>query len=229
LLPLMVSTSTGVLVIRDGTAGLRGARKLRVACRGPLGPALTALIAFDLLGTPAVPVMTGADMLVAARANDVDAVFVHGLEAPEQLPALIDAGLRPTFSVAFPGTGGTAQENSVAAGLFAAPPDLEALLSASPLATPAIMAAWRAVAAASLMDAALALPPLCPRGSVAHWRRACAATQSAQELLPPEVAGSVRLLAGTDSEAAVGQIFVDQAAQLALRRWLGERLNWRPT
>jgi hypothetical protein len=231
LLPLLVSTGIGVLMIRGGAAGLRGARPLRVACATPVGPALTALIAFDLLGTPTVPVMPKGDMSddlsPAARSGDVDAVFVHGLDAPSQLPALIEAGLRPTFSVAPAGYAGPPP--ATVAGLFAAPPDLDALLAASPRATPPVLAAWRAVAAASLMDIALALPRLCPSGTVAHWRRACAATQAASAVLPPGVSGAVRLLAGTDSEAAVNRIFVDQSAQLALRRWLGGRLNWQPT
>jgi hypothetical protein len=224
LLPMLVAISSGVLCTRVGTASssasLAGVT-IRLGCDAMVAPGLTVLMALHMLGAKPQPVMASPDCLEAARRGEVDAVFARGLDMPGQLATLSRFGLKPAFFVGFPAHGLTAPANR-------ALPDLAVLLASTRAENDPLLAAWRAVAAASLLEAVLALPRLCPASSLARWRAACD-----QALTTADLSGrlpeNVRLLAGAESAAAFDAVMVDGLAQSALHRWMATQLNWRPT
>lgn len=228
LLPMLAAISSGVLCMRVGaaspSAGLAGVT-IRLGCDAMVAPGLTVLMALHMLGAKPQPVMASPDCLEAARRGEVDAVFARGLDMPAQVATLSQYGLRPAFSVGFPSP-------PLATGL-ATPanrelPDLAMLLARTRDDRDPLMAAWRAVSAASLLEAVLALPLLCPAPSVARWRTACDQALTTADL-SGRLPGNVRVLTGADSAAAFDAVMVDGLAQNALHRWMAAQLNWRPT
>jgi len=220
LLPMLAAVSSGVLCTRDGARGLSG-RPLRIGCDAMVAPALTIFMALDMLGVQVQPVLVASGCVEAAQRGEVDAVFARGLDMPAHLESLRQAGLLPVFSVSFPHPG-------LAAPATPGLPDLATMLGGTPDDRRTLLAAWRAVTAASLLDAVLALPRLCPDASLARWRGACdqaRATNALADRLPH----TMRLLTGNDSAAAFSAVMVNGATQDALHQWMAERLHWRPT
>jgi hypothetical protein len=220
LLPMLAAVSAGVLCTRDGARGLTG-RPLRLGCDAMVAPALTVLMALDMLGVQVRPVLAAPGCVEAAQRGEVDAVFARGLDMPAHLASLRQAGLVPVFSVSFP-------HPALAAPATPELPDLATMLGGTPASNHPLLAAWRAVTAASLLDAVLALPRLCPDASLARWRGACdqaRATNALANRLPV----NMRLLIGNESAAAFGTVMANSATQDALHDWMADRLHWRPT
>jgi hypothetical protein len=223
LQPMLAAISGGVVCTRAGArppASLAGVT-IRLGCDAMVAPGLTVLMALQMLGAKPQAVMASPDCLESARRGEVDAVFARGLDMTGQLAALSQIGLKPAFSVGFPARGLAAPANSVL-------PDLAELLARSRPEGDPLLAAWRGVSAASLLEAVLALPRLCPASCVARWRTACDQALAMADL-SARLPANVRVLTGSDSAAAFGAVMVDGTAQSALHQWMATHLNWRPT
>ena len=104
-------------------------------------------------------------------------------------------------------------------------PDASELI-AGRVANDRLVAAWRATVGAADLDMALVLPQQAPAAMVALWRRAC--TQAAGSVQSLAQAISVRTLTSPAATAVTSAATPDTASLLELRRWLAERLDYRP-
>jgi hypothetical protein len=223
-LPLLALASTDVVMMRGGLNVPKRAGPLRLACGTVPQPAQTALMALDLLGIEAVAVRPAPDPLAAVRAGTVDAVFVRGSDVPGQVQALTAAGLLPAFTTGLPIPHAEPPLGHALHGV----PHLAGLLSPAQRSGDTRVTAWRALAAASALDLMLALPRLSTASSVANWRRACR-TSVASDAIGQQIARrSLLLLSDQDTATAMQLMRADATAQLTFRRWLADRLNWRP-
>ncbi len=193
--------------------GALGQQPARLAAAGPTAPDMAALLALDLLGVAASPVIlppaTTPEAGVAARL--VDAVVLTGAAPLERAAAL---GLTPWF--ALDGAGGAREP-----GL----PDLPSLgdLLADP-AHPEMLMACRAAAAALRVRGVLVLQALTPSDSVALWRGAAQRWVEA-EPEPPEP--GTRRVAGNAAADALAALCPPPQVALGYREWLLRRLGWQ--
>ncbi|HVC63469.1 MAG TPA: hypothetical protein VND19_24280 [Acetobacteraceae bacterium] len=216
-------------VVVGRAAAFASGGSLRIAAASPAGPDLPAVLGIELLGGRAqlVPDLAGSDALKAAFArNAVDAVLLRGYKVPAQVRALADAGAEPIFTLG-------ARDDTGALVRVAAFPDTPVLLElyaarrGTPLAGP-IFDAWCAAAAASQLEFGLVLPQLTPAAMVALWRRAGTDAADALGVQSAAMALDVRLLGGPAATASTAPAAANEAALLALRKWLASRFNWRP-
>ncbi len=220
-LPLLCGVSPGVLACRRPldprparqSARLPDGQALRVAVGGPLGPDAAALLALDLLGVPAVPVYGLVDPQAALAAGQVDAAFLSGpaaavLRGPDALYCL---GPPDGFAAADP--------------LLPQLPTLAGML-AGYAGDLALLAAWRAAAAAAQLDYALVMALVSEPASVALWRRA--ATDSVGDAPQPAFRPGVRSLAAPACNTVLSAIAADSGVLLAYQGWLATRLMWPP-
>jgi hypothetical protein len=235
MLPLAAVFGPGVLMVQGGlaadlTPGRRaggGARrgaarpggKLRLGVGPGPDPALTALLGLDLLGIGATGVPAWPDPVAAARQGAADAVFLHGPNAALQAPALLADGFRPALST---DRHGASADPALAAPYFLAGLP-EARLRHDPLVD-----AWRAAAAASMLCAVLVVPRMTPAAAIGRWRRAAAMTVADDDVRAAADREAMRLAAGSDAVGALAPMEVGGATQLALRRWMAQRVAWRP-
>lgn len=225
--PVMAATTPGVLVGRDPPVRLARGTRLRIAAASPTGPEMPALLAVDLCGAVAVPVFGLADQASAHEAlaqGGVDAVFVRGSDALEELAALASLHARPLFGFGVPAAEGMTRDP-----LLPDVPDLVEFatrLHGVPPHGP-LFAAWQAAAAATRLEFALVLPQLTPAAMVALWRRAGAQTAGTPEV--QRVSPSMRTVATPAANDSVSVIAARPTALLELRRWLAVRFNWRPS
>jgi hypothetical protein len=220
-LPLLACAGRGVVMLRGGL-GARRTSPVRVACQAGLDPGAAALLAFDLLGLPALPVAAGADVLQAVHGGAADAVFVSSETPSVQIQALLQAGLAPALSAGLPGGAGDA------AGHAALAPHLLALLPADRVRADPLVAGWTALAAASVTGMVLAVPRLSPAGAIARWQAACGATGSDPGVTEAVQARGAQWLTGLAAGRTMAAMVAPDAAQTALRGWLAMRLNWQP-
>jgi len=223
-LPLLALASTDVVMLRGGLNVPNRARPVRLPCGFEPQPAHTALMALDLLEIDAVPVPAAPDPLAAVRQGTADAVFVRGCDVPNQVRALTEAGLMPAFTAGMPVSRDAAPAGDALYGV----PHLLSLLAPAQRSGDSRVTAWRAVAAASALDLVLALPRLSTASSVARWRRACSAGLANLAIGRQIVSRSLLLLSDQETATAMRLMRADVPAQLTLRRWLADRLNWRP-
>ena len=223
-LPLLALTCTNVLMMRGGLAAPKAGRPVRLLCGTGPRPALTALMALDLIGIAAVPVHASMDAPLAVRNEIADAVFVHGSDVPGQMRALAEAGLSPSFCTALPLPTTELPPDHVLHGV----PHLLNLLAPAQRSGDPLVTAWRGVATASALDLVLALPRVSTASSVAAWRRACRASLASDVIAQQLDSRSLQNLSEQDTAAAMRLLWTGAPAQLTFRRWLAERLNWRP-
>jgi hypothetical protein len=95
-------------------------------------------------------------------------------------------------------------------------------------ASPALLAALRATAAAAVLDVALVLPQLSPANRVAMWRRACAEASATPDLVSEAASVGVRAAPAPATATLTRAIAADVPTLLALRTWLDARWGWRP-
>ncbi len=150
-------------------------------------------------------------------------MFVQGRDAPRRVAELARLGAEPLFAV------GTTDEagRRLRDPLFPDVPDLMELsggLAAAPL-----HAAWCATAAAAQLNTALVLPAATPAALVALWRRGGDQGLAEPALLEAAAAMPARPVATAGAARALAAIATDAPALLELRRWLAERLGWRPS
>jgi hypothetical protein len=209
MLPLFAAIGPGVLMVR-GALPAQGRAPLRLAAGPGLDGSLTALLGLALLGIPAVSV---------ARQAEADAHFLAGPQTAARAGALLEAGYSPAFSTCAGGA-------CMPAGLDA--PNFLAGLPPARLERDALVAAWRGLAAASGLCAALVLPRLCPAAAIGRWRRASAHGVTDGHLVEQARRQGLRLLAGGDAADALAPIWIDMAAQIALRHWMAMHDPARP-
>lgn len=217
-LPVLSGVSTGALVCRRSLASA-ASRPWRVAMASALEPAAAMLLGLELLGVPADPVAGVVDPLRALATGQIDAAFVPGVEAAAVAGALNAAAV---FSF------GQADADDLASPdpLLAEVPSLGAQIIASGAANTVLLSAWRAAAAASMLDFALVLQTLTAAPEVTVWRKA---GQNAQtQGVPAMPSGPTRLLAAPGCNAVMARIAADSPGLLAYRAWLTRRLGWRP-
>ncbi len=223
-LPLLALASTDVVMLRGGLNVPHRPGPVRLVCGTAPQPEHTALLALDLLQIDAVAVPHVADPLDAVRAGTVDAVFVRGSDVPGKVAALAEAGLEPAFTTGLV----DARVAPQAARALRDVPDLLSLLAPAQRTEDTRVAAWRAVAAASALDLVLALPRLSTASSVANWRRACRETMGDDAIEREVYSRALLVLSEQEIAMAMQAMRADAPAQLTFRRWLADRLNWRP-
>jgi hypothetical protein len=189
-------------------------RPVRIGLGAPDHARSAALLALDLVGVPATPVLglepTQAEEALATGA--VEAILLTGHAAATRMAAL---QARPWFSL-HPGM----------VGPEASPWDLPGLGARLRAAPPPLLAALRCAAAALVMPAALVLPALTSANLVALWRTA------AQRWLEEEARSApstLRLLPGPESASLLAALATQPPeATAAYRDWLRRRLGWKP-
>jgi len=222
LLPLMVGVTPGVVMMRGGLNDRSRKSPVRLACPAAPDRQAVALLAFDLLNVPALPVGAVPDAASAAREGAADAVFVTGRDVPGQIRFLAEAGLRPAFTMGAKLAAGATPVHALGA------PDLVDLLPDGRRRDP-LMQAWAGMAAASVIDVVLGLPRQSPAGAITRWRFACGASLTNPDVASAMTSGCVRLLSDSAAANAVNAVLVQREAQQALHRWLDARLNWQPS
>lgn len=183
----------------------------RVAVPGPGAPEVAGLLALELLGRPAVPVMVPSGMTAEAMvaAGMADMTVVAGPALPARLGSL---GLQPLLAFDTPG-----QPRDPAL------PDTPGLSELLPDPT-ALVAAARAAGAALRLRGVLVLPALSSADTVALWRGA--ARRWAEEE-PDAAEPGARRLVDRPAAAALGTLVPPPEVALAYREWLLRRFNWR--
>jgi hypothetical protein len=180
---------------------------------GPEHPATAALLALDLLGVPATPVLgVSAQQAEAALLQGaLDAIVLQGTDAPARL-----AMLRAHAWFSLDGGGGGAGGA-----------DLPAVADLAPGAPRPVMAGLRAAATGARLQAAAVLPALTPADTVALWRGAAQrwAEEEGRGAIP---AAAPRPRPSPDAAIAIGALAPPPEAALAYREWLLRRLQWRP-
>lgn len=205
--PLWGVTTEAVVATR---ARLETGRAIRVAVSGIGGPGLEALLALELMGVEAIPVIGGS-------LDEVDAVYLRGAAARDPLSA---PGFAPAFSLGGrPGREPAFPDLPQAADLFA--PALAAKREAVEM--------FQAVSAAASIEVALVLPAVVPATALAWWRHGCAQMDDA-----PAVRATVASAAARQDDAGqiatqLASVALDMPAMLALRIHLVERYRWRPS
>ena len=92
-----------------------------------------------------------------------------------------------------------------------------------------LFAAWGAAAIAAQLEFGLVLPELTPAPMVALWRQAGVQAMAALDVQALAASLAIRPMSGP-AATACGELWSPRApALLALRQWLAERYNWRPT
>jgi hypothetical protein len=224
---VMACVTPGVVVGRAATFAAGGS--VRVAAAHPAGHDLPAVLGIELLGGRAelVPGAVEEDALQTAFArNAVDAVLLRGHKVPDQAKALADAGAEPIFALGARNDGGVL----IRAAEFPDVPTLPELYAqrrGTALAGP-MLDAWCAAAAAVQLEFGLVLPQLTPASMVAMWRRAGTDAADALDVQSLAMSLDVHPLGGPAATANTAPVAANEAALLALRKWLASRFNWRP-
>jgi hypothetical protein len=224
---VMACVTPAVVVGRPATFASGG--NVRIAAAHPAGHDLPAILGVELLGARAdlVPGAVEDDAIQTAFArNAVDAVLLRAHKVPEQAKALVDAGAEPIFTL------GAHDDSGALVRVAEFPnvptlPELYAQRRGAPPSGP-IFDAWCAAAAASQLEFGLVLPQLTPASLVALWRRAGSDAASALGVQSPAMSLDVHPLGGPAATANTAPVAANEAALLALRKWLASHFNWRP-
>ncbi|MBV8574962.1 MAG: hypothetical protein JOZ58_07980 [Acetobacteraceae bacterium] len=228
-LPIMAGASPGVVVGRPGLGALVTGQRLRIAAGRLVGVDLPALLALDLMGVQAVPVLAGGDESTAIEAfaeQAADALFLNGARVPERAQELARVGARPLFSLGITDETGALIRDP----LFPELPHVAELCSerGSRTVSGPLFQAWRATATASQLEFGLMLPQLTPASRVALWRRAAALATASPDLHSVCAADAIRALATPSAAVFTSGITIGSDSLLELRRWLAARYNWQP-
>jgi hypothetical protein len=189
-----------------------GPEAIRVAIPGPAAPEAAALLALDLVGRRAVPVVppAGSSPEALVAAGLADAVVLCGPAVQARAAAL---GLQVLF--AFEGAGPRDPALPEIPGFAEMLPDP---------AQPLLVEAVRAAGAALRSRGVLVLPALTPADTVALWRGAARRwTEEEPETGEP---GARRVVNG-EAASLLTTLFPPPEVALAYREWLLRRLGWR--
>ena len=205
--PAWAGLCSAVLVSRGP---LRPGHPLRVGGALPAGATLPALLALDMLRIDVTP----------ADDSSADAVFHYGQGARA---AAAQSGMTPVLTLGTVDAAGAWLRDPA---FPAVPTVIEAV--SNQVSSPALLAALRATAAATVLDAALVLPQLSPANRVALWRRACAEASVIAGMMAAAAALGIRPVPPPATATIMAAIAADAPTVLALRSWLDARWGWRP-
>lgn len=202
-LAVCAAVQPAALVVRGALP--RGAA-LRLAIPGPDAPAAAALLALDLMGIAAVPVLATAPE-AAFRDGAADAFFASG----PGLQALVQ-GLGATLAFAAEAPGG---------GRDPGLPETPTALELNPEITPPAHGALRAGLAACRLRTLIVLPGLTPADTLAAFRSA------ASRIVDETGEEQPRPLSASAAVQLQAQLFPAPEAAALYRDWLFRRLGWR--
>ena len=229
-IPVLAGVSPAVVLGRLPLSALGSRQALRVAASGPAGAELPLLIGIELLGGNAVPV-SGLEApgaaLAALAAGSVDLVLLHGEDVPSRVQTLDATGAHALFSLGRPDATGRWQRDPLLPNVPAFQEISLTLLGRLPDGP--LLNAWRAAAAATMLDFALVLPQLTPSDLVALWRKLGEQVVNAATVRGLSAGAGLSPEAGPAANAITTAVAVDAATLLALRSWLGRRYGWRQT
>ena len=223
----LAAVTPSLIVSRLALPDVVGGARLRIAAASPADAALPAMLALDLLGAKWEPVfgLAGPATSHALAVGQVDAICLHGRRVPDVAQGLAAMGAQPLLSFgSMDASGSRVRDPS-----FPDTPALNELLAGRRHTDDVLVRAWGATAAASELDVAMVLPQLTPAAMVALWRRASAQALGSGTVQAQASALGVRPLPTPAATASTTALLADAAGQLALRRWLATRLDYRPT
>lgn len=214
---VMACLTPGVLVVRPGA--LRARKSVRIAMPGLASTGLAGLLALEILGVAAEPVLTvPADGIAAAFGRGaIDAAFARGHKVDRQVADLVAAGGQPLLALG----GRDETGRPVRDEAFPSLPLLTELTAASPL-----LDSYLATATAARLECTLVLPQLTPAARVALWRQAAIEATAALDVQALALAVGARVVSGAEASAAAP--LASPEALTALRQWLASRHKWRP-
>lgn len=228
--PVIAGVSPGVVMGRVPLSALGQQQDVRIAATTPTGPELPALIALELLSVHATPLFgLGPEVAASAalEAGDVDLILLHGENVPRRVESLTAAGVRALFSLGTPDAAGHWGRDPLLPGIPSFD-EASLVLLGRPPAGP-MAGAWRAAAAATMLDFALVLPQLTPADLVALWRNVGGRITDAATVRGLSAGAGVRSESGPAAAAAISAVTADVPSLLALRVWLNRRFGWRQT
>lgn len=223
--PALAAVTPGLVLSRRPLAEVLGDSRLRIAATGPADAELPALLALDLLGARLAPVygLPEPAAMAALSGGQVDAICLHGRHVAAMTRLLGSTGVAPLFSFgSVDATGDRGRDPG-----FPDTPGAAELL-ASRQVDPTLARAWSATAAAAELEVAMVLPRLTPAAMVALWRRAAAQALGSETVQAQASAVGVRPIPPPAATVSTAAILADATAQLSLRRWLADRLDYRP-
>ena len=222
--PALAGVTPGLVVSRLSAARIMGGFPVRIAATDATGPELPAMLALDLLGAKWEPLFGLSDAAAtdALGHGQVDVVCLHGRRVAEMAQVIGSFGAQPLFSF------GCMDEANQRDPAFPGVPAMSELLAGRP-GDEALRRAWYATAAASDLDVAMVLPQLTPAAIVALWRRAATQAMSTGAVQAQATAFGVRPVATPAAATTMAAVVADAAGQLALRSWLAQRLDYRPS
>lgn len=227
--PVLAGISSGVLMVRGGAARLGTPEPLRLAASSPESADLAGLLLLARLGVPMAPVfgLRGEDVKAHAFATgEADAVLVTGENVPATTALLTAEGAAPVCSLGAVDESGRIMRDPAFPNL----PEVSELaaMRGADFLSPALDAAFRAAAAAALLDFVLVLPHLTAPAAIALWREVGAGAITTPAMESAAYASSIRLGAGPTAEAALAPLALGADALLALQSWLAAHFNWHP-
>lgn len=228
-IPILAGLTPGVIVLRGGLARLSKPEPIRLAAAAPESADLAAILAFDKLGVPTVPIFGLRGAVAAARAfalGQADAVMLTGEEIPADVASLEAEGGVAICSFGVLDEDGHSKRDPQFTKL---PTVTELATKRGAAALPApLELAYKAVVAASRIEFMLVLPHLTPPAAVALWRQA-ALTTIHEPALQSATAASAISLTEAGAASAMAPLTASSDALLALRQMLYKRFGWRPS
>lgn len=227
-IPILAGLNPGIIFVRDGLARLSRPTPIRLAVVGPESKGLAAILSFDKLGVPTVPIfgLRGAEALRAFALDEADAIILTGEQITANATRLREEGGRAICSLGVlddqAGFGGELQGMKL--------PTVEELAATRGVAPllPPLEQAYRAVVAASRIEFVLVLPHLTRPAAVALWRQAARSMIRSPDI--QSVAASANIsLTEAGAAAAIAPLSTSADAMLALRQMLFKRFGWRPS
>ncbi len=214
-LPVATAQVSGVVIASAASSPQLAALRLAVE-PGP-AHALPVELGVHLLGQNVTSIITSLDPLRALHAGDADMALLLGRDSARQTIEAVSLQMTPLFSLgSLDATNQVVRDPAVARV-----PTLPELLAARQITVdPALVSAWRCLAAAARLDAALLLPWLTPANLVAWWRVMLQDVQIAK--LSGDSDSVVWHTNPTDNFGVTAMI-ADTQTSLALHRWLATR------
>lgn len=215
---VMACLTPGVLVVRPGA--LRARKSVRIAMPNLASTGLAGLLALEILGATAEPVLNvPADGIAAAFARGtIDAAFARGHKVDRQVADLVAAGGQPLLALGARDEAGRPVRDEAFPTL---PVLTELTQSNGPL-----LDAYLSASTAARLECTLVLPQLTPAARVALWRQVATEATAALDVQAHALAVGARVVSGAEASAAA-PLTTPQAMQ-ALRQWLITRHKWRP-